>query len=312
MICIYHDKDLDGSCSGAIVKKKFPEVVLIGYDYGQPIPWDKIPEGEPVIMVDVSLPMSDMEKLSRHSHFQFTWIDHHASAIAEYNQYFWNGAEPKAILKDGTAACEIAWQYFFPEEKLPTSVILLSKYDTWKNEDKELWEDIILPFQFGMRLTKYTAETFPQYMLTIIAVDIDAIVEKGEIILRYQAEQNAAAMKGSFVIDLLNYRVLACNNGGFNSQAFESVWDEEKHDIMMPFRYNGKFWTCSLYTTKDIDVSEIAKQLGGGGHRKAAGFQCSEIMIYHVWDNDVTERYMDFSFTNKDGEEDAIGSKIQD
>jgi hypothetical protein len=61
MIGICHSRDLDGYTSGAILKLKYPEIKLIGYDYGQPIPWDQIPVGEAVIMADVSLPMSDMD-----------------------------------------------------------------------------------------------------------------------------------------------------------------------------------------------------------------------------------------------------------
>jgi nanoRNase/pAp phosphatase (c-di-AMP/oligoRNAs hydrolase) len=57
---------------------------------------------------------------------------------------------------------------------------------------------------------------------------------------------------------------------------FDTV--EEDYDIMMPFVFDGKRWTVSLYTKKkDIDVSELAKKHGGGGHRQAAGFQCDQL-----------------------------------
>jgi len=47
---------------------------------------------------------------------------------------------------------------------------------------------------------------------------------------------------------------------------------------MIPFVFTGKHWTFSLYTTKDeVDCSVIAKSKGGGGHKKAAGFQLPEL-----------------------------------
>ena len=65
VIGIYHSKDLDGFCSGAIIKKKYPEAEMIGYDYGQDT--DEIIEkvrsyktDVKVIMADVSFPMMDM------------------------------------------------------------------------------------------------------------------------------------------------------------------------------------------------------------------------------------------------------------
>ncbi len=59
MYCVYHSRDLDGYCSGAIVKKKYPDAVLIGFDYGQGLQKliELIPKGEDTIMVDVSLPI---------------------------------------------------------------------------------------------------------------------------------------------------------------------------------------------------------------------------------------------------------------
>ena len=45
---------------------------------------------------------------------------------------------------------------------------------------------------------------------------------------------------------------------------------------MLTFGYAKKTWTVSLYTDRDdVDVSETASFYGGGGHRKAAGFQTS-------------------------------------
>lgn len=33
MICIHHNKDMDGYTSGAVVKHRYPEAKLIGWDY---------------------------------------------------------------------------------------------------------------------------------------------------------------------------------------------------------------------------------------------------------------------------------------
>ena len=60
MICFYHNADLDGKCSGAIVKKKFPDVVLYGINYEDDIPGDLISHHEHVIIVDFSFPPETM------------------------------------------------------------------------------------------------------------------------------------------------------------------------------------------------------------------------------------------------------------
>lgn len=278
MKCIYHSRDLDGYCSAAIVKRKYPDTEFIGYDYGQPFPWERI-GNEIVIMIDVSLPMEDMRKLSGLCGGQFTWIDHHISAINEFRNLV-DRFSINAILQNGIAACEIAWKYFFSAKKMPLTVQLLGEYDTWRNADQARWENIILPFQYGMRHICNSLETFPMDLLLYIEFDkkIGGIIETGRTILEYQKQQNAVACRNAFEAEIDGLRAICLNGGGFSSQAFESVYDEAKHDLMVPFRFDGKKWMFSLYTTKDtVDCSQIAKARGGGGHKKAAGFQTQHL-----------------------------------
>lgn len=283
MICIYHNKDLDGYCSGAIVKLKYPDAVLFGYDYGKPFPFDDF-IGHEVIMIDVSLPMPDMLRLGvtcRH----LTWIDHHISAINDFNKI--HAGEPGLesilpVLENGISACEGGWKYLFPNEQMPTAVKLLGEYDTWRNGDKDRWDNAIMPFQYGMRMFCSSPETFPQELLRdyepITDNPVYKIMHEGKLILSYQKTQNERACKSSFEIEFEGLKAICLNNGGANSQVFESVYDEGKHDVMIPFVFTGKHWTFSLYTTKkDVDCSVIAKSKGGGGHKQAAGFQLKEL-----------------------------------
>ena len=63
-ICLYHRSDLDGKCSGAIVKRHIPGTEMIGIDYGDKIPWKDL-EGAHVYLVDFSLqPWTDMIRLA--------------------------------------------------------------------------------------------------------------------------------------------------------------------------------------------------------------------------------------------------------
>ena len=171
MICIHHSRDLDGWCSAAIVKKYYPDCTLIGYDYkDKETPLDKIPKGEKVIIIDVSLEMEDMEKLLEISNNQLTWIDHHISKRNDYiafqSEYLKSNIN--YIFDDTKSACEIAWNYFYPLTHLPKAIELLSNYDIWKFNGTPKWDDEILPFQYFMRLQCNSAETFPKGYLEIL------------------------------------------------------------------------------------------------------------------------------------------------
>lgn len=291
MIGIYHSRDLDGYASGAIIKHKYPNAKLIGFDYGQELDFGSMKEDEPIIMSDVSVPIEDMEKLLLHSCFSFTWIDHHKSQILEFVKHCEiKDYKEKELLKgmfkginvhlhDGISACEGTWKYLFPDKPIPRGIFLLGEYDTWRNQDKNRWDNEILPFQYGMRMICNSAETFPTYLFENDYQFIEDVIEKGKTILKYQAQINETACKAAFEHEFEGLRLICLNSSIFNSDVFKSVYDESKHDAMMPFKYDGvsKQWILSMYGTKDIDLSVIAKKWGGGGHKSACGFQVKDI-----------------------------------
>ncbi len=280
MIGIYHSRDLDGYTSGAIIKRKYPDAKLIGFDYGQELQLDSEDVGKPIIMSDVSMKMPQMLKLAETSKWQLTWVDHHISAIKEYKEFVGDGETfCKAVLDNTISACEGTWKYLFPNEPMPRAILLLGEYDTWRKQDLKRWENEILPFQYGMRMICNSPETFPTYLFNNNEEDIIEIIKAGNTILKYQTQVNESACKAAFEYEFEGLRCICLNGGGFSSDVFKSVYDENKHDAMMPFKYDGKDkqWILSLYGTKDIDLSLVAKKWGGGGHKSACGFQVKDI-----------------------------------
>lgn len=277
MIGVYHNRDLDGFTSGAIIKLKYPDAKMVGYDYGET--FEQEVTGEPIIMAGVSLPMKTMVKIAQLSNWQLTWIDHHISAINDYKEFVGDSETfCNAILENGIAACEGTWKHLFPDKQIPLAVKLLGEYDTWRNADKQRWESEILPFQFGMRLYCNSVDSFPIEVFENEEL-VKQIIHEGLTVLKYQSQVNEwQCKKASFETEFNGLRAICLNGGGFNSDVFKSVYDENRHDIMMSFQFDGNKWTISLYTTKDdVDCSAIAKTNGGGGHKKAAGFQVEDI-----------------------------------
>jgi oligoribonuclease NrnB/cAMP/cGMP phosphodiesterase (DHH superfamily) len=81
MKCFYHESDLDGQCSAAIVRYALPDCQPVPITHGDSFPFDAIQTRETIYMVDFCLPMDLMVRLSQMS--DFIWIDHHKSAIEE-------------------------------------------------------------------------------------------------------------------------------------------------------------------------------------------------------------------------------------
>lgn len=268
MKCFYHSADLDGHCAGAIVKMKYPECKMIGINYGEEFPWDDISPKEEIWMVDFCLqPFSEMMKLRLSCCRLLVWIDHHETAIEEKGESFFYGNQ-----QIGLGACEITWKYVF-NLPVPRAVRLLSMYDVWDHSDPDT-----LPFQYGFRLNFDTRPENQELWSGFFYDDAQLVgetIEEGKIILQYEKRQNEKFCRAySFEGDFHGLRAIIANKGFSNSMLFDSVYDPQKHDLMISFcRLPLQKWTVSLYSTT-VDVGEIAKKYGGGGHKGSAGFQC--------------------------------------
>jgi oligoribonuclease NrnB/cAMP/cGMP phosphodiesterase (DHH superfamily) len=270
---------MDGKCAGAIVyqyyvrEKRIKEAgcEFIEIAYKDDFPFDKIRRDELVVIVDFSLQKSgDFQKLYGITK-SIIWIDHHKTAI-ELHPYFANVLE--GVRSVDKAGCELTWEFYYPKKTMSEAVKLLADYDMWKFE----FGDNTRLFQLGIK--GYPCS--PDWIMWGLLLDADKkgyvsnYVQYGKTIKRYQAQLNANLIKNfSFECLFEGYLVIACNQGMTNSQLFDSV--EGDYDLMMPFIFDGKRWTVSIYTKKDIDCSELAKKYGGGGHKQAAGFQCDTL-----------------------------------
>lgn len=275
MKCYYHNNDLDGKCSGAIVKMRYPECQMIGINYGDEFPWETIEENEEVFMVDFSLqPFSDMKRLAKICNL--TWIDHHITAIMAYltTRHDPGTAPISATLVEGRGACETTWNCCFPEKSIPLAVQLLSQYDVWDHSDPRT-----LPFQYGMRRYDASPEDTDFWTQLFDVERVQQIVEQGSLLFEYEIQQNSMYVNSTaFETALDGLYCIAVNKMLTNSQLFDSIWDPRKYDAMLTFGWRSGKWVVSLYATEpEIDVSIIAKNHGGGGHKHAAGFQCDEL-----------------------------------
>ena len=276
MKCFYHT-DMDGKCAGAIVYRQtklsqdgctleHPEMFPINYKDN--FPFDKILPNEEIVIVDFSLQKEgDFAKLYAITK-EITWIDHHKTAINKHIEF----EHLEGIRSCELSGCELTWQFFNGEMPMPRIVQLLGDYDTWSFKYGEDTNKL----QAGIHLTD-THPSSPNWD-TWFKKDCDMkdYIKVGETALLYRNNYYKALIKGwSFYTIFEGYKAIACNAGCVSSQLFDSI--KEDYDLMMPFIWDGKQWTVSIYTKKDIDCSLLAKKYGGGGHKQASGFQCEKL-----------------------------------
>lgn len=112
---------------------------------------------------------------------------------------------------------------------------------------------------------------------------LDRVLHEGSIMLQYKKEVSSRIAKsGAFKAEIDGVPVIALNTTEASSKAFDSVKDDPKFadcKALLRFCLNSDHkWHYSLYS-EEIDVSEICKNHGGGGHKGAAGFVSDTLIV---------------------------------
>ncbi len=280
-VCLYHKADHDGQCSAAIIKYMLSlggeTVTLVPMNYGYTVPWNKLNDAH-VYVVDFSLqPFSEMLKLCEVA-YRVSWIDHHATVIADYDAYvdrIADGVDSDVSnrffdveLCSQYAACHLTWLHYLGAP-VPRGVELLGKYDIWEHRDSR-----VQPFEFGLR----SMDTSPDndvlwHDIFISNYDnfINEVIGIGRSVLNYQARIDKSIIGAA----------------GFQIKWEGHTWQvvNAKSDSLIFGDLSGPYiifywardrWCVSLYcnTEDGPNCGALAKKYGGGGHVGAAGFMC--------------------------------------
>jgi oligoribonuclease NrnB/cAMP/cGMP phosphodiesterase (DHH superfamily) len=194
------------------------------------------------------------------------WCDHHRTAEA----YGYDVAGLRDFSEKGLCGAELAWTCFFPGKPIPYWLTLLGDYNSWRMR----WPEECLPFYEGLKLWNQSplGEGNVWDCLFQESHVWQKIIEEGKTAAKYR-NMYCSELRNAFgfVTEIGGQKAYALNAYRFGSQAFGSMMKE--YPVCIAFIYDGKQFTVSLYS-ETVDVSEIAKQFGGGGHKGAAGFVC--------------------------------------
>jgi len=265
-LCLHHN-DADGRACGAIVRRALgKEVVLYEMDYGESLPLDLVLVADHILIVDFSLPKDEMEQLA--IYHQFTWIDHHKSALDEMD----GAAESWAGIRDTSeAACVLTWRYFFSDQPTPRAITLIGDRDIWRWAEADTGA-----FNEGL-YQHYTRPLNDELWVPLLDDDpeiLSSIIKMGGTLreARLREIRRTAARYG-FGAEFEGYRTLVVNNRGSGDLGAQI----RTLGYQMGYCYvdktsEGQLMTFVTLYSDEVDVSKIAQKFGGGGHAGAAGF----------------------------------------
>ncbi len=259
-LVLYHASCPDGFCAAWVAHRKLPDAEFVPVQYGQDPPDVK---GRALFVLDFSYKRPVMCNLYAACE-SLTVLDHHKTAQAELDGL--GGPKAVIVFDMGKSGGRLAWEYFFPGQPSPWLVDYTEDRDLWRWKLEESHE-----VNACLASWPWAFEEWDKLALDGTAVAHFA--EQGTAILRYQSQAVEGQCKNAVEVDMDGHKVLAVNATMLISEIAGKLAEGRPFGASYFVRADGKRVWSLRSRDGGIDVSEVAKKRGGGGHRNAAGFE---------------------------------------
>lgn len=266
-IVIYHRKCPDGFCAAWIAKNYLKEenTKFVPMSYGDTLP--KV-DGKDVYIFDISFPPEVITEMCSKANF-VVLRDHHKTAVEQFVGY--QAPENSDILFDiEYSGAKLADRYFVSDELRGG---LGHNWLVDYTEDRDLWKwelansreicAALSTYPFSFKVWDYLATINPE-----------ELVEMGTGIMAYQTQCVTRAAANAFEVKVAGYDVLCVNvaEATLISDVAGELAKGRPFGLSFAYLSPGVVQWSLRSRESELDVSAIAKQFGGGGHKKAAGF----------------------------------------
>lgn len=263
---LYHKNCYDGFGSAFCAWMHWGNAATyIPVAYGEPLP--EMEDNSSVYILDFSFPRDVLENLVKRMYFVKV-LDHHKSAEEALRGL------PFCTFDMKKSGAKLSFEYFSAFGPM------LDRYKGFIDyiSDRDLWENqLSATDEVHAALSSYPKDF---EVWKTIGRDIPYLAKEGVPILRHVNTTVGMMCDQSFMTDKFSFS----GHGAIPCVNATGYWNEVCHEMLKrypqyPFvsaffkRSDGKTqWSLRSRTTEDFDVTEIAKQLKGGGHKHAAGF----------------------------------------
>lgn len=260
---LFHANCFDGTGAKYAAWCKFKDkATYIPVQYGQPFPSEVILKASSeVYILDFSYDRATLEDVaSKVGLLQV--LDHHKTAKEALD-----GLEFAEFDMNRSGAV-MAWEYFHPQVPVPTLLLHVQDGDLWKFElqGTEAVRAALPLLGSSMQEWSWVC-THPR--------SLDELLDKGKALLASNQLKIESVVKNNVkILPYKKYQAGVYNTTVLVSEIGNAVY--ESKDLGADFSLSyfiDKDGTpvVSFRSNGDVDVSAFAKELGGGGHRGAAG-----------------------------------------
>jgi uncharacterized protein len=262
-LCIYHGNCLDGFGAAWAVRHALGDDVEFYKGIHQQSPPDV--DGLNVLLVDFSYKKDVLDEMLKTA-ASITILDHHISAQDELSELLASG-RIKGMFDMKKSGAMLAWQWFNPGQQAPDLIAYIQDRDLWSFElagsreinsalssyafDFDVWDRLMSGNKQAIDVLRREGEAIERKLQKDIQTLIDSGVRRMLI--------------GGYDVPVLNAPSAYVSDAGHIMSIGEPFaacyWDHA----------SGRSFSLRS-SAEGIDVAEVSKKYGGGGHRNAAGF----------------------------------------
>lgn len=273
---IYHGGCYDGFTSAWLLWKAFGDIEFLPATYGKPLPE---PAGKNVLMVDFSYPRKRLQELHDRCE-NFLVLDHHHTAQDDLEGLDY------AVFDMERAGCQMTRDWLMDMD----GIVLGNGWLIDHVADRDLWKLELAETPFVHAYYSSMPMTFESWS-ELAEMDPRHVVQLGSAIR--QSIDRYCEKVGAEAMDIWTpWGATSLVNVPYLNALELASWllDNRPHPWSVAWfqRADGRF-QYSL-RGRDFDVSEVAKELGGGGHVGAAGFDSPE-PPWDLWPNQAAFKH---------------------
>lgn len=283
-LCIYHGNCADGFTAAWAVWQKFGDTI----DYHPGVYQNAPPDvtGRNVIMVDFSYKRAVLDEMARRAN-TILILDHHKTAAEDLAMLprpergytpghwregyeSWNEPNVRAEFDQSRSGAGIAWDFFHPEIERPRLINYVEDRDLWRFKLPHSREINALVFSYP-----YSFQNWDHLDHQLSTDDgFLSAAAQGEAIERKHHKDIAELVRVTKRKMVIGGHEVWCANLPY------TLTSDAGNLMAQGAPFAACYWDTpdgrvfSLRSTPEgLDVSEIAKQYGGGGHKNASGFR---------------------------------------
>ena len=255
-----------------------------------------------VYVVDYSFPV---EHFVKHTELfkSVLVLDHHDTAVKSYTKYFkdfntdekgWKTIKPtlnsQIVFSEFESGAKLTYMFFNEDREVPKFIELISDRDLWTFNLKNS-----RTFNYGCKL--FTLDNF-NVIDNLVKTDMNlhSIIFVGEKYENYHNERLAKIAKGNtseitVILDNNEYRCAMINSyPDIASDLCDYVIANENYPMAICYNIDKRGNVgVSLRSREGLDSSKLSLMYGGGGHKRASGFQLTLVEFYMIMQNQFIE-----------------------